>query len=129
MIDIKRNSFELILDELSADIPLVTFDGVPEDAYYRRIFRSMPMLRVCHSRFWRYITETMDKQLTLARDQTFLPIGIHALHLQTLVLREYSPAFLAHLLEHLPRLRHLTFQLTAPWLPNRPLSSIATSNM
>jgi hypothetical protein len=60
LIDIKRNSFELILDELSADIPLVTFtiefssfsraaftfDGVPEGAYYHRIFRSMPMLRV-----------------------------------------------------------------------------------
>ena len=142
LIDIKRNSFELMLDELSTEIPLVmftvefstctralfTFVGVPEGAYHHRIFRALPMLRVCHLRFWRYITEKMDSRLLLPKDRPYLPIECNALQLQTLVLRECSPAFLAHLLPHLPRLRHLTFEWGTPWLPGRHSLFSAQSN-
>ncbi|CAF3011879.1 unnamed protein product [Rotaria sp. Silwood2] len=61
LIDIKRSSFEFILNSLSPINSLImfsihfltdyraayTFIGVPEGAYYERIFRLFPSLRVC----------------------------------------------------------------------------------
>jgi hypothetical protein len=132
LIDIKRTCFEVILDGLSPDIPLVTmnlrfssyyraahtFQGVPEGAYHERLFRSLPMLRVCHLGFWRYICDTMDSRLILPIDATFISIEMIAQKLQTVVLRECSPAFLAHLVRRLPQLQKLRFQFSRPWLPD-----------
>jgi hypothetical protein len=135
LIDIKRSSFELILNAFSLNIPLVmfsvrfsiycraayTFEGVPEGAYYERIFHLFPLLRVCRMGFWRYIYNTLDSQLVLPFGKAFIPIQTNLLNLKSLVLRHCSPGFLSHLLEHLSQLEDLSFELSTPWLPNQHL--------
>jgi hypothetical protein len=132
LIDIKRSSFELILNSFSSNTSLImfslhfptyyraayTFEGVPEGAYYERIFHLFPLLRACHLRFRRCINKTPDNQIVLPVNQTFMPIETRLLNLQSIVLRECSLAFLKHLLEYHPQLQELNFSLTAPWLPD-----------
>ena len=132
LIDIKRDAFESILDSLSPAIPLLmfsvdystysragyTFDGVPEGFYHDRIFRLLPMLRVCHLRFRRILNEIMDYISLLPNHRPFMPVETMALHLQTVVLSKCSRTFLGHLVRHLPQLRRLTFALDVPWLPD-----------
>jgi len=131
LIDIKRSSFELILNAFSSNTSLVmfsmhfptyyraayTFEGVPEGAYYERIFHLFPLLCVCHLRFRRGKHETLDSQIVLPLNKAFMPIETRLLNLQSLVLQECSLAFLKHLLEHHPQLQELSFGLTTPWLP------------
>ncbi|CAF0937658.1 unnamed protein product [Rotaria sordida] len=135
LIDIKRSSFELILNSLSpinslimfsvcfsiGDRAAYTFVGVPEGAYYERIFHLFPSLRVCHLLFQRYIDSNLDNELILPPDRTFIPVQICLLNLQSLTLH-CSPSFLSHLFEHLPQLQQLTYTRTDPRLPkNHPL--------
>ncbi|CAF4328177.1 unnamed protein product [Rotaria sp. Silwood2] len=131
LIDIKRSSFELILDSLSPINSLImfsvrfstycrsvyTFIGVPEGAYYERIFHLFPSLRICQLFFWRYIQSTLDSQFVLPPDRAFVPIQTSLLNLQSLVLRDCSPSFLSYLFEHLPQLEQLSYARSAPWLP------------
>ena len=130
LIDIKRSSFELILDSLlpikSLNIFSVrfstdccaayTFRGVPEGAYYERIFHLFPALRICHLLFWRYSHSTLDNQLVLPLDTAFMSIQTNLLNLQSLALR-CSSKFVSYLFEHLPQLEQLSYTQTAPWLP------------
>jgi hypothetical protein len=130
LIDIKRPSFELILNSLlpinslivfsvcfsTDDRAAYTFIGVPEGAYYERIFHVFPSLRVCHLLFRRYIHSTLDSELVLPPDRTFMPVQIGLLNLQSLTLY-CSPSFLSHLFEHLPQLQQLSYTRTDPWLP------------
>ncbi|CAF3200297.1 unnamed protein product [Rotaria sp. Silwood2] len=131
LIDIKRSSFELVLDSLSPINSLImfsvrfstycrsayTFIGVPEGAYYERIFHLFPSLRICQLFFWRYIQSTLDSQFVLPSDRAFVPIQTSLLNLQSLVLRDCSPSFLSYLFEHLPQLEQLSYARSAPWLP------------
>ncbi|CAF3595229.1 unnamed protein product [Rotaria sordida] len=133
LIDIKRSCFELMLNTSASNTSLVifnvhyteyyraayTFKDVPEGAYYKRIFRLFPLLRVCHLRFWRYIYDTLDSQIVLPLNKPFIPIETNHSNLQSFVLRECSPAFLSHLLQYYPQLEELTFDLSTPWLPNK----------
>ncbi|CAF4428107.1 unnamed protein product [Rotaria sp. Silwood2] len=96
-----------------------TFKDVPEDAYYERIFCLFPLLRVCHLRFWWYVYDSRDSQLVLSLNKTFIPVETNLFNLQSLVLRECSPAFLLHLFEHHPQLQELSFNLSTPWLPDK----------
>jgi hypothetical protein len=133
LIDIKRSYFESILNSLLPINSLIifsvrfstdyyhavnTFIGVPEGAYYERIFYLFPSLRVCYLCFWRYIHYTVDSQFVLPIDRTFMPIQSSLLHLQSLALR-CSPSFLSYLLEHLPQLEQLSYTPTDPWLPEQ----------
>ena len=98
-----------------------TFIGVPEGAYYERIFHVFPSLRVCHLLFYRYVHSTLDSELVLPSNRTFVPVQIGLLNLQSLTLK-CSPGFLSHLFEHLPQLKQLNYTQTDPWLPhNHPL--------
>ncbi|CAF3639615.1 unnamed protein product [Rotaria socialis] len=133
LIDIKRSCFELMLNTSSLNTSLVifnvhyteyyqaayTFKGVPEGAYYTRIFRLFPLLRVCRLRFWRYIYDALDSQIVLPLNKTFIPIETNHSNLKSFVLRECSPAFLSHLLEYHPQLEELSFDLSTPWLPDK----------
>ncbi|CAF1448085.1 unnamed protein product [Rotaria sordida] len=133
LIDIKRSCFELMLNTSTPNTSLVifnvhyteyyqaayTFKGVSEGAYYKRIFRLFPLLRVCRLRFRRDIYNTLDTQIVLPLNKTFIPIETNHLHLQSLVLRECSPAFLSHLLEYYPQLEELSFDQSTPWLPDK----------
>ncbi|CAF1620916.1 unnamed protein product [Rotaria sp. Silwood1] len=133
LIDIKRSCFELMLNTSSPNTSLVmfsirysefyqaayTYKGVPEGAYYDRIFCLFPLLRVCHLRFWRYVYDSQVSQIVLPLNKTFIPIETNLLNLQSLVLRECSPAFLLHLLGHHPQLQELSFDLCTPWLPDK----------
>jgi hypothetical protein len=133
LIDIKRSSFELILNSFSSNTSLVmftvhfptfyraayTYDGVPEGAYYERIFHLFPLLRVCHLRFRRCIHATLNSQIFLPPNKGFMPIETRLLNLQSIVLQECSLAFLRHLLEHHPQLCELSFGLSTPWLPDK----------
>jgi hypothetical protein len=133
LIDIKRSSFELIINAFSLNTRLImfavrfstydraayTFAGVPEGAYYEQIFRLFPFLRVCDLRFWRNIYNTLDNQIVLPFNQVFMSMETSLLNLQSIVIRECSSAFLSHLLEHLPQLQDLSFGLTNPWLPDK----------
>ncbi|CAF4525078.1 unnamed protein product [Rotaria socialis] len=128
LIDIKRSCFELMLNTSTPSTSLVifnvhyteyyqaayTFTAVPEGAYYKRIFRLFPLLRVCRLRFWRHIYNTLDTQIVLPLNKTFIPIETNHLHLQSLVLRECSPTFLSHSLEYYPQLEELSFDLSTP---------------
>jgi hypothetical protein len=137
LIDIKRSSFELMLNTTSPIISLIvftlsnssfdyralnTFDGVPEGAYYERIFHLFPSLHVCDLHFCRYIDKTLDKQIVLPLNSTFMPIETNLLNLKSITIVQCSMNFLKHLLEHLPQLHELNFHPSAPWLPdNHPL--------
>jgi hypothetical protein len=95
LIDIKRSSFELILNSLSPIKSLImfsvrfstvrralyTFSGVPESAYYERIFHLFPSLRVCHLLFRRYIRSTLDSQFVLPLGRAFMLIQTKLLNL------------------------------------------------
>jgi len=132
LVDIKRSSFELILDSLSPINSLImfsvhfstddraayTFTGVPEGAYYERIFHLFPSLHICRLLFWRYIDSTLDSQLVLPPDRTFMSIQTCLLNLQSLAL-SCSPSFLSHLFEHLPQLEQLNYALNDPWVPDK----------
>jgi hypothetical protein len=141
LIDIKRSSFELILNSLSPINSLITFSvhftfnlhfliddratytfkGVPEGAYYERIFHVFPSLRVCHLLFWPNTHSTLDNELVLPPGKTFMPVQIGLLNLESLTLH-CSPNFLSHLFEHLPQLEQLNYTRTDSWLPrNHPL--------
>ncbi|CAF3685872.1 unnamed protein product [Rotaria socialis] len=135
LIDIKRSSFELILNSLSIvinslimfsvrfsteDRAAYTFTGVPEGVYYERIFHLFPSLRICHLFFWPYIHSILDSQLVLPPDKTFMPVQISLLNLQSLAVC-CSPNFLSHLFEHLPQLEQLNYTQTTPWLPEKHL--------
>ncbi len=139
LIDIKRSSFELILNAFSSNNPLImfslhfptyyraayTFKGVPEGAYYERIFQLFPSLRQCHLRFRRCPCKNLDGQMILPLNQVFMPIETRLLNLQSIVLRQCSLHFLKHLLEHHPQLEELNFSLAAPWLPDEhPLINV-----
>jgi hypothetical protein len=130
LIDIKRSSFELILNSLSPINSLImfsvhfstyyravyTFIGVPEGAYYERIFHLFPSLRVCQLLFWRCIQSILDSRLVLPLDRAFMPIQTSLLNLQSLELRNCSPSFLSYLFEHLPQLERLSYLRSDPWL-------------
>ncbi|CAF4472188.1 unnamed protein product [Rotaria sp. Silwood2] len=135
LVDIKRSSFELILNSLTPIDSLVmfsiqfstnyraayTFIGVPEGAYYEQIFHLYPSLRVCHLFFWRYTHYTPESQFVLPPNRTFMRIQTSLLKLQSLAL-ECSPSFLSYLFEHLPQLEQLSYTRCDPWLPdNHPL--------
>ncbi|CAF3871019.1 unnamed protein product, partial [Rotaria sp. Silwood1] len=90
---------------------------VPEGAYYERIFHLFPLLRVCHLRFWSHIQSTLDHQILLPLGKAFMPIQTSLLNVQSITLRDCSPDFLSHLLEHLPQLQELSFNLSTSWLP------------
>jgi hypothetical protein len=141
LIDIVRSSFELIINAFSPNTHLIifaiqfstydraayTYVGLPEGAYYEQIFRLFPFLRVCRLCFWQYIYDTLDNQIVLPFNEVFMPIETSLLNLQSIVIRGCSSAFLSHLLEHLPQLQDLSFDLTNPWLPdNHPLMNGAS---
>jgi len=85
LIDIKRFSFESILNSLSPMYSLNmfsvrfsrcssvpdTFYGVPEGAYYDWIFHLFPLLRACHLNLKRAILDTLDKKFVLPFDRPF----------------------------------------------------------
>ena len=135
LIDIKRSPFELMLNAFSSNTPLIkfslhfsdyyraayTFEGVPEGAYFERIFQLFPSLRQCHLRFRRWVSETRDGQIVLPDNQVFMPIETRLLNLQSIALHECSLAFLKHLLERHPQLEELNFSLAAPWLSDEHL--------
>ncbi len=130
LIDIKRSTFELILNSLSpmnslnifsvhfsaSDRARDTFFGVPEGVYYERIFRLFPSLHVCHLLFKRSIRHTIDSQFVLPSNKPFLPIQTSLLNLKSLKIK-CSIYFLSHLLEHLPQLEQLNYEHTDLWLP------------
>jgi hypothetical protein len=60
---------------------LYTFSGVPESAYYERIFHLFPSLRVCHLLFRRYIRSTLDSQFVLPLGRAFMLIQTKLLNL------------------------------------------------
>jgi hypothetical protein len=140
LVDIKRSSFELILNTSTPNTSLLTFSvryspnfhpavytfrGVPEGAYYERIFQLFPSLRQCHLRFRRCPCKNLDGQMVLPLNQVFMPIETRLLNLQSIVLRQCSLHFLKHLLEHHPQLEELNFSLAAPWLPDEhPLINV-----
>ncbi|CAF5013114.1 unnamed protein product, partial [Rotaria sp. Silwood1] len=94
-----------------------TYTGVPEGAYYERIFYLYPSLHVCHMRFWRHIHYIPDNQFVLPLDSIFMPIQSSLLHLKSLVIRNCSSSFLSYLLQHLPQLEQFSVGLSGPWLP------------
>ncbi len=130
LIDIKRSTFESILNSLSPMYSLnifnvrfswsirarYTFFGVPEGAYYDRIFHLFPSLRVCHLRFDRYMRDTIDNKFVLPSDRPFMPIHTSLFNLRSLGIY-CSINFLSHLLEHLPQLEQLNYRrITDIWL-------------
>ena len=132
LIDIKRSALELILNERSSNTCLIMFTvrftayyrasytylGVPEGAYYERIFQLFPSLRVCHLCFRKTIHETLDNQIILPINEVFISMKTSLSNLQSMVIRECSIVFLIHLLKHLPQLQDLSFCLSALWLPD-----------
>ncbi|CAF4097305.1 unnamed protein product [Rotaria sordida] len=130
LFDIKRSYFELILNSLSPinslkmfsihfstnDRATDTFIGVPEGAYYERIFHLFPLLRVCHLFFHRYILYTVDSQFVLPADRPFMLIKSSLSNLQSLAVR-CSPRYLSYLFDYLPQLEELRYKRTDPWLP------------
>ncbi len=132
LIDIGRSPFESILNSLSPINSLVmfsvrfsnddraayTFTGVPEGAFYGRIFHLFRSLRVCYLLFRRNIDSTLDHQFILPLGSTFLFVQNSLLNLQILTIR-CSRSFLLHLFKHLPQLEQLNYIQTSPWLPSK----------
>jgi hypothetical protein len=135
LIDVKRSSFEMILDSLSPIHSLImfsihfvsadhrvacTFGGVPEGAYHERIFRLFPSLRVCHLLFGRHDHHTIQSPFLLQCLQSFVSIQSNLLNLQSLTLRYCLPNFLLHLFEHLPQLQQFSCHLSnISWPPRQ----------
>ena len=126
LIDVKRCSFEMILDSLSPidsliifrvyfvsadNRAVVTFLSVPEGAYHERIFRLFPSLRVCHLLFGPHNHHTMYCPFLTFSDRYIVPIQSNLLNLRSFTLRYCSPEFLPHLFEHLPQLEQLSCHL------------------
>jgi hypothetical protein len=134
LFDIKRSTFELILNLLSpmnslkrfsvnfseTDRAYYTFCGVPEGVYYERIFRLFPSLHVCHLLLRRFMRDTIDSEFVLPSDKPFLPIQTYLPKLKSLTI-ECSIYFLSHLIEHLPQLEQLNYKHTDLWLPQEHL--------
>ncbi len=59
---------------LTEDRAAYTYTGVPEGAYYERIFHSFPSLRVCYLFFCRHVYYIVDSQFILSPDRPFMPI-------------------------------------------------------
>ncbi len=59
---------------LTEDRTAYTYKGVPDGAYYERIFHLFPSLRVCHLFFCRHVYYIVDSQLILSPDRPFMPI-------------------------------------------------------
>ncbi len=130
LFDIKRSTFELILNSLSpmnslnifsvdfseSDRAHYTFFGVPEGVYYERIFRLFPSLHVGHLLLKRYMHHTIDSQFVLPSNKPFLPIQTSLSNLKPLKI-ECSIYFLSHLIEYLPKLEQLNYKHTDLWLP------------
>ncbi|CAF3147143.1 unnamed protein product [Rotaria sp. Silwood2] len=130
LIDIKRSSFELILNSLSPIKSLImfsvrfstihcaaeTFLGVPESAYYEQIFHLFPSLHVCHLLFRPYIDSTLDSQFVLPLGKVHMFIETKLLNLQSLAIG-CSPEFLSYLFKYLPQLEQLKYTHTDCWLP------------
>jgi len=130
LIDIKRSTFELILNSLSPmdclnlfsvhfsafDRAHYTFLGIPEGVHYEQIFRLFPSLHVCHLFFKHHVHHTIDSQFVLSSDRPFLSIQTSLSNLKSLKI-ECSIYFLSHLLEHLPQLEQLNYKYTDLWLP------------
>ena len=137
LIDIKRFTFESILNSLlpmyslnifsvrfsGSSHVLYTYEGIPEGAYYDRIFHLFPLLCVCHLDFQRCIHDTIDNKFVLPSDRPFMPMHINLLNLRSLAV-SCSRNFLSHLLEHLPQLEQLNYRHTNLWLPQEhPLAN------
>ncbi|CAF0750078.1 unnamed protein product [Adineta steineri] len=144
LIDIERPIFESILNKCLLNTSLImfsirfttqcraayTYAGVPEGAYYERIFHLFPFLHICHLQYWRYIYSTLDKQILLPLNQVFITVKTSLFNLQSIVIRECSPVFLLHLLEDLPQLQDLSFVLSALWLPDKhPLKNFINNRV
>ena len=125
LIDVKRSSFEMILNSLSPIDSLImfsvhfaladcrvasTFAFVPEGAYYGRIFRLFPSLHVCHLLFGRNDHHTYESPFWTVSLFT-MPIRNNLLKLRSLTLRYCSPQFLPRLFQHLPQLEQLSCHL------------------
>jgi hypothetical protein len=48
-----------------------------------------------------------------------MPIQTNPLNLQSLAFRHCSSGFVLHLIEHLPQLEELSFELSTSWLPDK----------
>lgn len=134
--DIKRSSFELMLNSLSimksififnVDFSVQkeraanSFEGVPEGAYYERIFYLFPSLRIFRLLICQDDPNILDFEFILPIDKTFLPVQSNLFNLQSLTLHS-SLSFLSHLIEYLPQLEQLDYTQTAHWLPrNHPM--------
>ncbi|CAF3950417.1 unnamed protein product [Rotaria sp. Silwood1] len=96
-----------------------TFEGVPDGAYYERIFDLFPLLCPCHHRSPQCIQKTLDSRMVLPVNKAFMQIETRFLNLQSIVLRECSLIFLLHLLKYHSQLQELSFSLSNPWLPDK----------
>lgn len=126
LIDVKRSSFEIILDSLSPIDSLImfsvhfvsadhraacTFVGVPEGAYHERIFRLFLSLRVCHLLFDRKERHTIQTLLLTTPTRSSVSIQSNLSNLRSLTLRYCTPGYLSHLFEHLPQLEEFSCHL------------------
>ena len=126
LIDVKRSSFERILNSLSPIDSLVmfslhfvsadhraasTFRFVHEGEYYGRIFRLFPSLRVCHLLFGRYDHPIQQSPFSTFPQIYIVPIQSNLLKLRSLTLRYCSPEFLPRLFEHLPQVEEFSCHL------------------
>ena len=135
LIDIKRSTFEMILNSLlridslimfsvhfvlTDDRAALTFAAVPEGAYHERIFRLFPSLHVCHLLFGRYKRYSRCDLFVPSVNESFMLIKSNLLKLQSLTLRYCLPRFLSHLFEHLPQLEQFTCHLyDTSWIPQQ----------
>ena len=125
-IDVERSCFEMILDSLSPIDSLImfsvhfaladcrvasTFAFVPEGAYYERIFRLFPSLRVCRLLFGRHDHHTMQSPFLGFFDRHTVPIQSKPLNLRSLTVRYCTAEYLPHLFEHLPQLEQFNCHL------------------
>ena len=135
LIDIKRSSFEMILDSLSPIDSLImfnvhvvsadhhaafTYGGVTEHAYHERIFRLFPSLRVCRLLFGQCSLYTMHGPFFTPLHQSSVPIQSNLLNLQSLTLRYCLPEFISYLFERLPQLQQFSCHLyNYSWIPHQ----------
>ena len=125
LIDVKRSSFEMILDSLSSIDSLIvfsvhfvsadyraafTFRFAPEGAY-EGIFHLFPSLRVCRLLFGEHNHHGLYSPFVTLFDRSIMPIQCNLFNLQSLTLRYCSPKFLPHLFEHMPQLEQFSCHL------------------